>query len=103
MIATANILEESESHLAESAVRAATSASIDARVVARDEATRRARTRRKRWVAAEHCHTRSVFGTAERDHVLADVRSNYLAMVRAAVSEDVLDQVVAELITGDCF
>lgn len=34
--------------------------------------------------------------------MLANVGSNSLAMVRTAVGENVLDQVVAELITSNC-
>ena len=64
---------------------------MDAGVIARDETTRWAGASRKRGVAAEHGNTRTIFGAAEGNHVLANVRSDKLAVVGAAVGEDVLN------------
>lgn len=55
----------------------------------------------RRGVATEHGDAGAVLGAAERDHVLADVRGDQLAMVAAAVGEDVLNEVVSELIASD--
>ena len=54
-------------------------------------------------VAAQHGNTRTVLGATERYHVLADVRSNNLTTLRVGVGENVLNQVVAKLVTGNCW
>lgn len=69
--------------------------------------TRRKNSRRTRAgghgrVAAQHGDTRAVLGSAEGHHVLADMRGDYLAMMAAAVGKDVLDQIIAKLITSNC-
>ena len=52
-------------------------------------------------VGAEHANSRSKLGATERDHVFSDVLSNNLTVLRVGVRENVLDEVVAVLITGD--
>ena len=52
-------------------------------------------------VGAEHTNSRAKFGSTERNHVLSDVLSNNLTMLRVGVRENVLDEIVAVLITGD--
>lgn len=52
-------------------------------------------------VGAEHADTRSKLGAAQRDHVLPDVTRDHLTVLRVGVRENVLDQVVAVLITGN--
>jgi hypothetical protein len=52
-------------------------------------------------VSAEHANARAKLGSTERDHVLSDVLSNNLTMLRVGVGENVLDEVVAVLVTGD--
>ena len=52
-------------------------------------------------VAAEHGHAGAVLGAAEGDHVLADVRGYKISVMGAAIRQDVLDQVVAKLITSN--
>jgi hypothetical protein len=52
-------------------------------------------------VGAEHANSRAKFGSTERNHVLSDVLSNNLTMLRVGVRENVLDEIVAVLITGD--
>jgi len=54
-----------------------------------------------RVVGAEHTHTRTELGSAKRDHVLADMGSNDLAVLGSGVGQDVLDEVVAVLIAGN--
>lgn len=88
-------------HSAEATISAATSVATNAGVVARDETTRRAGASRKSRVAAKHSDARAVLRTTEGNHVLTDVGSNNLAMMGSAVREDVLDEVITELITGD--
>ena len=53
------------------------------------------------WVAAQHSNARAVLGTPERHHVLADVAADDLTVVRVAVGEDVLDEVVSELVASN--
>ena len=60
-----------------------------------------ARTSHLRRVAAEHCDTRAKFGTAERDHMLANMDSNLLTLVVLGVHQNPLDKVVAVLITSN--
>jgi hypothetical protein len=52
-------------------------------------------------IGAEHTNTRAELGPTKRHHVLANVLSNDLTMLRIGVSENVLDEVVAVLIAGD--
>ena len=51
---------------------------------------------------AEHCDARAILGATKGDHVLADVGSDNLTVMVAAVGKDVLDQVVAKLVTSNC-
>lgn len=96
------MLTESRQHLAEVTVRASTTVAVDVGVVARDETTRWTRASRYGRIAAEHGHARAILGAAKGNHVLADVGSNQFAVVRTAVGENVLDEVIAELVTSDC-
>lgn len=52
-------------------------------------------------IGAEHANSRAKFGPTERNHVLSDVLSNNLTMLRVGVRENVLDEIIAVLITGD--
>ena len=52
-------------------------------------------------VSAKHANSRAKLGSTERDHVLADVGSNNLTMSRVGMGENVLDEVVTILITGN--
>jgi hypothetical protein len=52
-------------------------------------------------IGAEHTDARAKFGAAEGDHVLANVRSDNLTVLGIGMSEDVLNQVVTVLVTGD--
>jgi hypothetical protein len=70
-------------------------------IVARDHACWRSWTGSNSRVAAEHSDARAVLGTPKRDHVLANVAAHKLAMVCGAVGENVLDEVVAELVTSN--
>ena len=94
------MLTQTRQHSTETSVGA--TIALDIGVVARDEATRGTGAGRKSRVAAEHGDARTILGATKGDHMLADVGSNNLAMVRSAVGEDVLDQVISELITSDC-
>jgi hypothetical protein len=74
----------------------------DARVWKTDSRTNtRARASLDGRVGAEHANSRAKLGSTERDHVLSDVLSNNLTMLRVGVSENVLDEVVAVLVAGD--
>ena len=53
------------------------------------------------WVAAQHSNARAVLGTPKRHHVLADVAADDLTVVRVAIGEDVLDEVISELVASD--
>ena len=53
------------------------------------------------WVAAKHGHARAILGATERDHVLANVGSYELTVLGRAIGQDVLDEIVAELISCD--
>ena len=84
----------------------AAAANIEARLlretaVGATETSWRTRTSGEGRVGAEHGDTRAVLGTAEGDHVLADVRGDELATLGIGVGEDVLYKVVAKLVTGD--
>lgn len=52
-------------------------------------------------IGAKHANTRTELGTTKRDHMLANVLSNDLAVLWVGVRQDVLDQVVAILVAGD--
>lgn len=52
-------------------------------------------------VAAQHSNARAVLGTPERHHVLANVAADDLTVVRVAVGEDILDEVVSELVASN--
>lgn len=62
-------------------------------------ANTRARTSLNGWVGAEHTNSRAELGSTKRYHVLADMLSNNLTVLRVGVSENVLDEIVAVLIT----
>lgn len=53
------------------------------------------------WIGAKHANSRPKLGSTERYHMLADVLGNDLPMLRVGVSENVLNEVVAVLITRD--
>jgi hypothetical protein len=69
--------------------------------VARKHAGGRSRTCRKSGIATKHRNAGAVLGAAERDHVLADVATNNVSMLRAAVGQNILDEIVSELVTSD--
>lgn len=71
-------------------------------IVARNHARGRTGAGSKSRVAAEHCDARSVLGAPEGHHVLADVAANDLAMLSAAVGQNVLNKIVSKLVTRDC-
>jgi hypothetical protein len=50
-------------------------------------------------VGAEHTNSRTELGSTKRNHVLSDMLSNNLTVLRVGVGENVLDQVVSILIT----
>lgn len=70
-------------------------------VVARHHARGWSRTSGESRVTTKHGDTRSVLGAAERDHVLANVAANDLAVLRATVRQDILNKVVSELVAGN--
>lgn len=70
-------------------------------VCAKGGANARSRTGCDGRVGAKHTNTRSEFGSTERDHVLADVASDNLSMLRVGVSKNVLDEIVAVLVAGN--
>ena len=53
------------------------------------------------WVGAKHADSGSKFGATQRDHVLSNMSSDNVPMLRAGVGQDVLNQVVSVLVTGD--
>ena len=61
----------------------------------------RARTSGHRVVGAEHADPRAELGTAKRHHVLPDMGSHDLAVLRSGVGQDPLDEVVAVLVAGN--
>jgi hypothetical protein len=71
-------------------------------VVARNHARRRSRAGSKSRVTAKHCNARAVLGSTKRNHVLADVAADNLTVLGTAVGQDVLDEIVSELVTGNC-
>lgn len=52
-------------------------------------------------VGAEHADARAELRSSERNHVLANMGSNNLTMLRVCMSKDVLDEVVAILVAGN--
>lgn len=70
-------------------------------VVTRNHASRWTWARSYGWVATQHSDARAVLGTAKRDHVLADVAAHNVAVLRAAVGQDVLDEVVSKLVPSN--
>jgi hypothetical protein len=50
-------------------------------------------------VGAKHANSRAELGSTKRDHVLADVLSNNLTMSWVGMSENVLNEIIAVLIT----
>ena len=71
--------------------------------IARQHTSWRSRARSKSRVATEHGNAGAVLGTTKRDHVLPNMAADKLAMMRAAVGQDVLNEIVAKLITRNCF
>lgn len=61
----------------------------------------RTRTSLDSGIGAEHANSRAEFRTAERDHVLADMLSNNLTVLRVGMGQNVLNEVVAILVTCD--
>lgn len=70
-------------------------------VVAGDHARRRSGTGSKCRVATEHSNARSILGATKGYHVLSDVVTDDLTMLKATAGQDVLNEIVAELITGN--
>jgi hypothetical protein len=66
------------------------------------KADRRSRASSKGRVAAEHGDARAILGTAKRDHVLANMGGDKIAVVGATVGQNVLHKIVSELITSNC-
>lgn len=64
-------------------------------------ANTRARTSSNSMIGAEHADAGAELGSAKGDHVLPDVSSNDLAVLRVGMGQDVLDEVVAILVAGD--
>ena len=52
-------------------------------------------------VGAKHTDARSEFGTPERHHVLPDVGSHHLTMLRRRIIENPLNKIVAILVAGN--
>ena len=61
----------------------------------------RARARRNSVVGAEHANAGAKLGSAERDHMLANMGSYNLTVLRVGMSQDVLDEIIAVLVAGD--
>lgn len=61
----------------------------------------RSRAGRNGWVGAKHTNTRPKLGSAERDHVLADVARDNLPVLGVGVSKNVLDEIVAVLVASN--
>ena len=62
-------------------------------------ANTRTRTSLNSRIGAEHANPRAKLRSTERDHVLANVLSNDLTVLRIGVRENVLNEIVAVLIT----
>lgn len=84
-----------------SAVRGATVARTRGHATSHGRADTGTGSRGHRMIGAEHTDARAKLGAAQGDHVLADVGRHYLAVLRAGVGEDVLDQIVAVLVAGN--
>lgn len=69
--------------------------------VARNQANGRSRTCSKSRIATKHRYAGTVLGASKRNHVLPDVASNDLAVLSARAGQDILDEIVAELITSN--
>lgn len=52
-------------------------------------------------VGAQHTHSRTKLRTAERDHVLSNMSSHNLAVLWAGMSQNILNQIVSILVTGN--
>lgn len=52
-------------------------------------------------ISAQHADTRSKLGSTERNHMLSNVCSNNLTMLRVALSQNPLNQIIAILIAGN--
>jgi len=61
----------------------------------------RSRARGNGWVGAKHANTGAKLRSTKRNHVLADVASDNLPMLRVGVRKNVLDEVVTVLIAGN--
>lgn len=53
------------------------------------------------WIRAKHADSGAELGATQRHHVLSNMSSDDVTMLRAGVGKDVLDQVVAILVAGD--
>lgn len=53
------------------------------------------------WVGTEHADSGAKLGASQRDHVLSNMSSDHVAMLGAGVGQDILNQVVAILVTGN--
>ena len=96
------MLQTGKGFLAEGAKTASGAGSSWHRVVVSGKHTRwRSRASSKSGVAAKHGNARAILGAAKGDHVLADVAADNLAVLSAAVGQNVLDKIVSELITGN--
>lgn len=52
-------------------------------------------------VGAQHSDTRSKLGSSERDHVLSNMGSNHLTMLRRSVVKNPLNKVISVLVAGN--
>lgn len=52
-------------------------------------------------VGTKHSDSGTELGASQRDHVLSNMGSDHVAMLGGSVGQDVLDQVVAILVTGN--
>jgi len=69
--------------------------------VARNQTNRRSRPCSKSRVAAKHRDAGTILGASKRDHMLPNMASNCLAVLSARAGQDVLDKIVAKLITSN--
>jgi hypothetical protein len=53
------------------------------------------------WIGTEHADSGAKLGSTKRDHMLPDVAGDDLPMLRVGVSQNVLDEIVAVLVTGN--
>lgn len=70
-------------------------------IVTRVYASGRSGARSQGGIAAKHGHARTVLRATKGDHVLANVTSNKITMMTGSVGQDVLDEVIAKLVTSD--